>query len=100
MVRLYVYFLFFVYVFCFCSTDFDRQKLPVFKDDQRTFDHAFQYEETPGQMKAIQDIKNDMESDKPSLGSDRGHPPRLRPASPRPVRPGRDKLDSTDKLSN
>jgi cytoskeletal protein CcmA (bactofilin family) len=42
----------------------------------------------------------DMESDKPSLGSDRGHPPRLRPTSPRPVRPGRDKLDNADKLTN
>lgn len=42
----------------------------------------------------------DMESDKSMLGSDRGHPPRLRPSSPRPVRPGRDKLDSPDKLTN
>lgn len=42
----------------------------------------------------------DMESDKPMMGSDRGHPPRLRPTAPRPVRPGRDKLDSTDKLTN
>jgi cytoskeletal protein CcmA (bactofilin family) len=42
----------------------------------------------------------DMESDKSMLGSDRGHPPRLRPTAPRPVRPGRDKLDSPDKLTN
>lgn len=42
----------------------------------------------------------DMESDKAMMGSDRGHPPRLRPTAPRPVRPGRDKLDSTDKLTN
>jgi len=35
------------------------------KDDQRRFEEAFPYEETPGQMKAIQDVKNDMESGKP-----------------------------------
>jgi len=34
-------------------------------NDQHEFESAFPYEETPGQMKAIQDIKNDMESDKP-----------------------------------
>ncbi len=42
----------------------------------------------------------DMESDKPAVNSDRGHPPRLRPTSPRPVRPGRDKMDGADKLTN
>ena len=42
----------------------------------------------------------DMDSDKSMLGSDRGHPPRLRPTAPRPVRPGRDKLDGADKLTN
>ncbi len=42
----------------------------------------------------------EMESDKSMLGSDRGHPPRLRPTAPRPVRPDRNKLDSTDKLTN
>ncbi len=34
-------------------------------DDQRKFDAAFPYEETPGQMKSIQDVKNDMETDQP-----------------------------------
>ena len=34
-------------------------------DDQKRFDAAFPYEETPGQMKAIQDVKKDMESDEP-----------------------------------
>ena len=34
-------------------------------DVQKQFDAAFPYEETPGQMKAIQDVKNDMESDQP-----------------------------------
>jgi transcription-repair coupling factor len=34
-------------------------------EEQRRFDVAFPYEETPGQMKAIQDVKNDMESGKP-----------------------------------
>jgi len=34
-------------------------------DEQKRFDASFQYEETPGQMKAIQDFKNDMESDQP-----------------------------------
>jgi transcription-repair coupling factor (superfamily II helicase) len=34
-------------------------------DDQRKFEELFQYEETPGQMKAIQDVKADMETDKP-----------------------------------
>ncbi|MFT7532701.1 MAG: cytoskeletal protein CcmA (bactofilin family) [Gammaproteobacteria bacterium] len=42
----------------------------------------------------------DMEGDKATLTSDRGHPPRLRPSSPRPVRPGREKVESTDKLAN
>ncbi len=32
---------------------------------QRKFEEAFPYEETPGQMKAIQDIKADMESEHP-----------------------------------
>jgi len=32
-------------------------------DEQRRFEAAFPYEETPGQIKAIQDVKNDMESD-------------------------------------
>lgn len=32
---------------------------------QRAFEKAFPYEETPGQMKAILDVKKDMESDKP-----------------------------------
>ncbi len=32
---------------------------------QRKFEKAFPYEETPGQMKAILDVKKDMESDKP-----------------------------------
>jgi transcription-repair coupling factor (superfamily II helicase) len=34
-------------------------------DEQRRFDMAFPYEETPGQMKAIQDVKNDMETSRP-----------------------------------
>ncbi len=34
-------------------------------DEQREFDAAFPYEETPGQMKAIQDVKADMETDQP-----------------------------------
>ncbi|MBU0577401.1 transcription-repair coupling factor [Patescibacteria group bacterium] len=34
-------------------------------EDQRRFDAEFPYEETPGQMKAIQDVKTDMESDQP-----------------------------------
>jgi transcription-repair coupling factor len=34
-------------------------------DEQRRFDTLFPYEETPGQMKAIQDVKNDMESGRP-----------------------------------
>jgi len=33
--------------------------------DQKKFESDFPYEETPGQMKAIIDVKNDMESDKP-----------------------------------
>ena len=33
--------------------------------EQKRFDDAFPYEETPGQMKAIQDMKRDMESDQP-----------------------------------
>lgn len=33
--------------------------------DQRQFEKDFPYEETPGQMKAISDVKKDMESDKP-----------------------------------
>lgn len=40
-------------------------KFPDDSDRQRKFEEAFPYEETPGQMKAIQDIKNDMESDHP-----------------------------------
>ncbi len=34
-------------------------------DDQQKFDAAFPYEETPGQMKAIADVKKDMEGDQP-----------------------------------
>jgi len=34
-------------------------------DEQRRFDSTFQYEETPGQMKAIHDVKIDMETDQP-----------------------------------
>ena len=34
-------------------------------EEQMRFDAAFPYEETPGQMKAIQDVKADMETDKP-----------------------------------
>ncbi|MBU0706233.1 transcription-repair coupling factor [Patescibacteria group bacterium] len=34
-------------------------------DRQKKFEKAFPYEETPGQMKAILDVKHDMESDKP-----------------------------------
>ena len=34
-------------------------------EDQRQFEKDFPYEETPGQMKAISDVKKDMESDKP-----------------------------------
>ncbi len=34
-------------------------------DDQRGFESQFPYEETPGQMKAIMDVKSDMESDEP-----------------------------------
>ncbi|MBU0727432.1 transcription-repair coupling factor, partial [Patescibacteria group bacterium] len=34
-------------------------------DDQKRFDAEFPYEETPGQMKAILDVKADMESDQP-----------------------------------
>lgn len=34
-------------------------------DEQRRFEQTFPYEETPGQMTAIQDVKNDMESSKP-----------------------------------
>ena len=34
-------------------------------DIQRAFEKAFPYEETPGQMKAIMDVKKDMESDQP-----------------------------------
>ncbi len=34
-------------------------------DDQKEFEARFPYEETPGQMKAIQDVKADMESDSP-----------------------------------
>jgi transcription-repair coupling factor len=33
--------------------------------EQKDFERAFPYEETPGQMKAIQDVKRDMESDQP-----------------------------------
>lgn len=34
-------------------------------DDQKKFEEGFPYEETPGQMKAILDVKRDMESDQP-----------------------------------
>lgn len=34
-------------------------------DTQRAFDDAFPYTETPGQLKAIEDIKRDMESEHP-----------------------------------
>jgi len=34
-------------------------------EDQRQFERDFPYEETPGQMKAIADVKRDMESEKP-----------------------------------
>ncbi len=34
-------------------------------DDQKIFEKDFPYEETPGQMKAISDVKKDMESDQP-----------------------------------
>ncbi len=34
-------------------------------DEQRRFEQSFPYEETPGQMKAIQDTKADMESGRP-----------------------------------
>ncbi|PIZ71172.1 transcription-repair coupling factor [Candidatus Peregrinibacteria bacterium CG_4_10_14_0_2_um_filter_43_11] len=34
-------------------------------DEQKAFEASFPYEETPGQMKAIQDVKHDMESDQP-----------------------------------
>lgn len=34
-------------------------------NEQREFEAGFPYEETPGQMKAIQDVKSDMESDRP-----------------------------------
>ncbi len=34
-------------------------------DEQRRFEATFPYEETPGQMKAIQDVKMDMETDQP-----------------------------------
>ncbi len=34
-------------------------------DEQRKFEEAFQYEETPGQLKAIEDIKSDMEDEHP-----------------------------------
>lgn len=34
-------------------------------DEQRRFEETFPYEETPGQMKAIQDVKADMETSKP-----------------------------------
>ncbi len=38
---------------------------PEDTETQRQFDDAFQYTETPGQMKAIEDIKRDMESGHP-----------------------------------
>lgn len=38
---------------------------PEDSEVQRQFDDAFQYTETPGQMKAIEDIKRDMESGHP-----------------------------------
>lgn len=45
-----------------------KSKGHAFSDDtekQRKFEEAFPYSETPGQIKAIQDIKNDMESGRP-----------------------------------
>lgn len=47
----------------------EREQAKGFKymddnDEQRKFEQAFPYEETPGQIKAIQDIKIDMESTK------------------------------------
>lgn len=45
-----------------------KAKGHAFPDDserQRKFDEAFQYTETPGQLKAIEDIKKDMESEHP-----------------------------------
>ncbi len=40
-------------------------RYPEDSDAQKTFDQSFPYQETPGQMKAIEDIKRDMESDHP-----------------------------------
>ncbi|MFC1732431.1 transcription-repair coupling factor [candidate division KSB1 bacterium] len=34
-------------------------------EEQRQFEAGFPYEETPGQMKSIQDVKSDMETDQP-----------------------------------
>lgn len=47
-----------------------RQKIPGFKFSpdtvwQREFEDAFPYEETPDQLKAIEEIKNDMETPRP-----------------------------------
>ncbi len=45
-----------------------KSKGYAYDDDnniQRKFDEAFPYQETPGQLKAIEDIKNDMEDDHP-----------------------------------
>lgn len=43
------------------------QKVPYAKDDvwQKQLEETFPYEETPDQLKAIEDIKNDLESQKP-----------------------------------
>lgn len=40
-------------------------RYPADTEVQRKFDDAFPYQETPGQMKAIDDIKKDMESEHP-----------------------------------
>lgn len=40
-------------------------KYPDDTQEQKKFDEAFPYDETPGQMKAIEDLKRDMESDHP-----------------------------------
>ncbi|EKD92658.1 MAG: hypothetical protein ACD_28C00372G0012 [uncultured bacterium] len=46
----------------------DQAKGVAFKEDndvQRIFEEQFMYEETPGQIKAIRDVKKDMETPKP-----------------------------------
>src|SRR4029078_5160527 len=40
-------------------------QFPEDTEKQRKFEEAFPYEETPGQRKAIQDLKEDMESEHP-----------------------------------